>query len=310
MKKAVFVLMLAAAVMLQGCGAERDHGPAAGPEPGRETAEPSMASGLSSNGTAGPSPSSSQPVNGTAGQPPSPSEPIKGTASPSPSPSQPIKSALAPDASLPGQIKQFLSDERIPNGDIYLQDGFVHVNVAGLNEEVEGKFAQQFAGAAYKLHDVAYTIEELLEAQQTLEQEDLYRKLNLYSSGVDVIANRLNVELPEESTLGVKEALEKAVDPGLLHLKVRKLGEPEITGAIERVDAERKRILILEPGQEQPTYWFSINEASKLLDENGKTVSFGSLHAGMEVRIWSTGAIMESLPALGSIRRLEIGAHE
>lgn len=310
MKKAVFVLMLAAAVMLQGCDADRKTGPAAGPEPGSETAGPSMASGLSSNGTAVPSPSSSQPVNGTVGPSPSSSQPVNGTAVPTASSSQPINGALEPDASLPEQIKQFLAEERIPNGDIYLQDGLVHVNVAGLNKEIEGKFAQHFAGAGYKLHDVAYTIEELLEAQNTLEQEDLYRKLNLYSSGVDVIANRLNVELPEESARGVKEALEKAVDPGILHLKVRKLGEPEITGAIERVDAERKRILILEPGEEQPTYWFSINEASKLVDENGKPVSFGSLRAGMEVRIWSTGAIMESLPAQGSIRRLEIGVEE
>lgn len=310
MKKAVYMLVLAAAFIMQGCETNRNPGPSAGPEPGSETAEPSMEPGLRSYGTAGPSASSSQPVNGTAGPSPSPSQPVNGTASLSPPPSQLIKGALAPDASLPQQIKQFLTDERIPNGDIYLQDGFVHVNIAGLNEEVEGKFAERFAGAAYKLHDVAYTIEELLEAQQKLEQHDLYRKLNLYSSGVDVIANRLNVEIPEESAGGVKEALDKAVDPGILHLKVRKLGEPEITGAIERVDAERKRILILEPGQEQPTYWFSLNEASKLVDENGEAVSFSSLRAGMEVRIWSTGAIMESLPAQGSIRRLEVGAQE
>lgn len=204
-------------------------------------------------------------------------------------------------------IRGLLKAEGIPNGDLYLQDDKLHVNIVGLTDEVEQRFAEKFTTGSYTLHDVKYTHQELEAAQKLIVHEQLHEKLNLYGTGIDVIGNRLTVTVPDDSAAAAKLELEQRVDPGMLEYSIMELGEPHVTGEIIEIEAgESRRMLILEPGQEEPTYWFSVNERSELYNTAGESIAFKNLKVGQKVHLWSTGAVNESLPAQASLRRLEL----
>ena len=211
------------------------------------------------------------------------------------------------NSSDPEAIKAFLSAQKIPNGDIYLQDNKVHINIVGLNSEIEQRFAKEFAEGTYELHDVKYTYQELLAAQELLHEQELYQKLNLYGSGVDTIGNKVNITIPDDYAEAAKLEIEKWIDPEMLTYDISELGEPHVVGEIVDIDTEKtKRILILEPGNEEPSYWFSFDEKSEMVDESGAIISFKDLKEGQQVKLWSTGMVLESFPALASVRRLEL----
>lgn len=211
----------------------------------------------------------------------------------------------------PGEIKAFLSSQKIPNGDIYLEDHKVHINIVGLTSEIEQRFTEAFAEGTYVLHDVKYTMQELLAAQDLLNEQKLYQKLNLYSSGVDTIGNKVTITIPSDYAEAAKLEIEKWLDPDMLVYDISELGEPHVIGEIVEIDSERsKRILILEPENEDPSYWFSFNERAEILNEAGATIQFKDLKVGQQVRLWSTGMVLESFPAQASVRRLELAVVE
>lgn len=211
----------------------------------------------------------------------------------------------------PGEIKTFLSTQKIPNGDIYLQDNKVHINIVGLNSEIEKTFAKEFAEGTYELHNVKYTMQELLTAQELLHEQGLYQKLNLYGSSVDTIGNKVSITIPDDYAEAAKLEIEKWIDPDMLTYDISELGEPHVVGQIVEIDTEKaKRILILEPGNENPSYWFSINVKSEMVNEAGESITFSNLKVGQQVKLWSTGMVEESFPAHASVRKLELGGSQ
>lgn len=211
----------------------------------------------------------------------------------------------------PEAVKAFLSAQKIPNGDIYLQDNKVHINIVGLSKQIEHRFAQTFAAGTYELHDVKYSMQELLAAQELLHKQELYQKLNLYGSGVDTIGNKVTITIPSDYAEPAILEIEKWIDPDMLTYDISELGEPHVIGQIVQIDTKQaKRILILEPGMEDPSYWFSINQKSTMFNEAGESISFKDLKVGQQVELWSTGTVNESFPALASVRRLELTAME
>lgn len=211
----------------------------------------------------------------------------------------------------PEEIKAFLSAQKIPNGDIYLEENKVHINIVGLTTEIEQRFAQAFAEGTYALHDVKYTMQELLAAQDLLNEQKLYQKLNLYGSGVDTIGNKVTITIPSDYAEAAKLEIEKWIDPTMLTYDISELGNPHVVGEIVDIDTEKaKRILILEPGNEDPSYWFSFNVKSEMVGQSCEKISFKDLKVGQQVRLWNTGTVMESFPALASIRRLELAPIE
>jgi hypothetical protein len=211
----------------------------------------------------------------------------------------------------PEAVKAFLSAQKIPNGDIYLQDNKVHINIVGLNSQIEQRFAQTFAAGTYELHDVRYSIQELLAAQELLHKQELYQKLNLYGSGVDTIGNKVTITIPSDYAETAMLEIDKWIDPDMLTYDISELGDPHVVGQIVDIDSkQKKRILILEPGMEDPSYWFSFNQKSTMFNEAGESISFKDLKVGQQVELWSTGMVEESFPALASVRRLELTATE
>ncbi|MDQ0194350.1 hypothetical protein [Paenibacillus wynnii] len=208
----------------------------------------------------------------------------------------------------PGEIRTFLSNKGFPNGDIYLQDEKVHVNIVGLNEEIQDVFAERYVADTYVLHNVEYTIHELETSQKLLEEHNLYLKQNVYGSTIDVIGNRLAIIMPDSSETTAKPEIEKLIDPNMLSYNIEKLGQPHVVGEIVEVESidNHLRILILEPGKEEPTYWFSFNDRSELYNEAEKEIHFSDLEKGQQVKLWSTGTVEDSLPALATVRRLEL----
>ncbi len=208
----------------------------------------------------------------------------------------------------PGLARDFLAREGIPNGDIYLgEGGLLHVNIVGLDDAIRERFEEAFPDAAYRLVDVAHTHEELEAAQDALSEHDLHRKLNLYSSSIDVIGNRLEITMPDSSD-GAQAEIERYVDPDLIAYHLEPLGEPQIVGTIHEIDAAQERLLILEDGEEQPTYWVSFYAFSVTGPDADKPMAFGDYRIGQQVRVWTTGMVLESMPAQATVRKLELAS--
>lgn len=212
----------------------------------------------------------------------------------------------------PVQARQLLEDNGIANGDIYLQDGRLFINIVGLDEADAAKalFASVFRPDSYVLVDAVFTHNELLAEQERLSEEGLYQSLNLYGSSVDVINNRVVVTLPDDAEDAAREAFAGQLGSGLVALDVQELGEPHVSGEIVQTEAVdgRFRILILEEGQENPSYWFTFTDASESFDADGAALDPKTLEQGMKVDLWSTGTVLESFPAQATVRRLEVAA--
>lgn len=237
---------------------------------------------------------------------------VTSTASPAAS-SSPVlaQGAVSPSAGQlaadPEKVQLFLTEESIINGDIYLEDNLVHINIVGLDSGIEQRFAEKFTSGTYILHDVKYSSAELEAAQKLLADQDLHKQLNLYGSWVDVRQNKLGVTVPDDYLEAAEQTLNKLINPGMLRFEVQELGEPSVTGTIVEVKSETvDRILILEPGKETPTYWFSFNDRSELYDAAGQKIEFTGLKKGQQVHIWGTGTVLESLPAQATVRRIEL----
>ncbi|MDF9839147.1 MULTISPECIES: DUF3221 domain-containing protein [unclassified Paenibacillus] len=234
-------------------------------------------------------------------------EDVTSTASPAASSSQAVSPSAGQLAADPEKVQLFLTEESILNGDIYLEDNLVHINIVGLDSGLEQRFADKFTSGSYILHDVKYSAAELDAAQKLLADQDLHKQLNLYGSWVDVRENKLGVTVPDDYLEAAEQTLNKLIDPGMLRFEVQELGEPSVTGTIVEVKSETvDRILILEPGKEAPTYWFSFNDRSELYDAAGQKIEFTGLKKGQQVHIWGTGTVLESLPAQATVRRIEL----
>ncbi len=206
----------------------------------------------------------------------------------------------------PGLAREFLAREGIPNGDLYLgEGGLLHLNIVGLDDAIRKRFEDAFPDAAYRLVDVAHTHEELEAAQDALSEHDLHRKLNLYSSSIDVIGNRLEISMPDSSD-GAQAEIERYIDPDLIVYHLEPLGEPQIVGTVHEIDTVQERLLILEQGEEQPTYWVSFYDHSVTGTDADKPVAFGDYRVGQQLRVWTTGMVLESMPMQATVRKLEL----
>lgn len=237
----------------------------------------------------------------------------EGPASPAPSASHAVQEATGNvTGSFPAtaaEVKSYLQAEHIPNGDIYLADGKVHINIVGLTPGIASGFAEEFREGSYELHDVEFTAAELIGLQRELADTGVMAKLNLYGSTVDIIRNRLVIDLPDDALQAAEAELAGHQNADMLVFVPAALGEPHVTGTIVEVETEgreRPAILILEPGQQEPTYWFSFYEYSRLYNGSGDEIAADGLRPGQQVKIWSTGTINTSLPAQGTVRRLEL----
>lgn len=229
-------------------------------------------------------------------------------ASSSPAPAQGAGSPSAgPVAADPEKVQLFLTEESILNGDIYLEDNQIHINIVGLDSGLKQRFAENFTSGSYILHDVKYSAAELEAAQKLLADKDLHNQLNLYGSWIDVKQNKLGITVPDDYLEAAEQTLNKLIDPGMLRFEVQELGEPSVTGTIVEVKPGTVgSILILEPGKEDPTYWFSFNDRSELYDADGQKIESTGLKKGQQVHIWGTGTVLDSLPAQATVRRIEL----
>lgn len=207
----------------------------------------------------------------------------------------------------PAEVRGFLDAQGIVHGDIYLQDGLLYINVVGLNDEVERTLAERYAEGTYRTVDVVYSLKQLEEAQQKLADAGLYRKLNLYATGIDVIHNRVTVQLPDSSESAARVEIAKLIDPDMVEYQIDELSPvPHVVGTIVELDPEARRILVLEDGKTEPSYYFGFSEFSELADSGGEPIAFEDLSKGAKVRVWIGGAVNESMPAQATARRLEL----
>lgn len=223
-----------------------------------------------------------------------------------PAPDSPVSPEEQAAGLSPAAARAFLESEGIPSGDIYLgEGGLLHINIVELNEEIEGRFAEIFSPFEYKLVDVRYTYEELERAQEALITHDLMRKHNIYASAIDVIGNRLEITMPDSSE-GAQAEIEKHIDPGMIAYHIQPLGDTPLAGTIYEIDKTGGRLLILVDGEEEPSYWLSFNEFSMLTDASGAEIGFDAFTEGEKVRVWTAGAVLTSMPAQATARKIEL----
>jgi len=203
----------------------------------------------------------------------------------------------------PDSMNAFLREEKFKNGDIYLEGSVVHVNIVDLTPKIAAAFEATFIPSSYRLHNVRYSIEQLREAQDTLRENELYTKLNLYSSGLDVINNQIKITLPDDAADKIDE-IEKIVDKKLVTYDFVPLGDPQVVGKIVQIDGEQKRILVHEDGQEKPNIWFSFNSFSSLSSEEGQSITFTDFKLEQRVQAWTTGMVLESFPSQAMARKI------
>ncbi|SDW21410.1 DUF3221 domain-containing protein [Paenibacillus sp. CF384] len=207
----------------------------------------------------------------------------------------------------PGEVRGFLQDHQIANGDIYLKDGLLYINLVKPTENGEKLLADRYKSGTYKTVRVTHSIEELQAAQDKLGDQDLFSRLNLYSTSIDVIKNKITISMPDSSEAEAKPEIEKLIDPNLIEYDIQKLSEtPDVVGTISKIDNESHRILVLEEGKTEPSYWFSFNDHSEMVDSTGGSVTFDDLKEKGKVRVWINGAVMDSFPGQAGTRRLEL----
>jgi hypothetical protein len=203
----------------------------------------------------------------------------------------------------PGAVKSFLNAQQIKNGDIYLKDGLTYINIVGLTPEISEAFSERFNPHSYRLVDVKFSIEQLQQAQDALTEHDLYRKVNIYASSVEVIQNRLIIDMPD-SAEARKNEIEAVVDKEMIIYNFQKLGEPQFVGKIAKVDEENNRILISV--NDEPAVWFSFNSFSVIKHKSGEKASFSDFKVGQSIEGWAAGGIATSLPAQAAARQIVI----
>ncbi|SFJ16789.1 hypothetical protein SAMN02799624_03558 [Paenibacillus sp. UNC496MF] len=178
----------------------------------------------------------------------------------------------------PGGVRSFLHDNQIPNGDIYLKDGLLNINLVKPTERGERLLAGRYKTGTYRTVRVTHSIAELQAAQDKLGNPELFGRLNLYSTDIDVIKNKISITMPDSSEADAKPAIEKWIDPRLIDYDIQKLSEkPNVVGSIMKIDNESHRILVLEDGKTEPSYWFSFNKHSEMVDGTGGSITFDDL---------------------------------
>lgn len=206
----------------------------------------------------------------------------------------------------PAEARQFLAEHGIASGDIFLQDGKVYLNIVGLNDSTKRLLADHYLAGTYRTVNVAHSIEELQAAQEKLTS-DVFTQLNLYSSGIDVIRNKITIEMPEESAAQAKQAIEKLIDPDLIIYDIQPLADKDAyVGKIVKLDSGQQRILLLVDGEKEPSIYFRISDRSIVANVAGDKIAFADLKKGQRVRAWAAGGIDDSMPAQAGARKVEL----
>ncbi|MFA9560420.1 hypothetical protein ACERII_24265 [Evansella sp. AB-rgal1] len=198
-------------------------------------------------------------------------------------------------------LRPFLTKHDIAHGDFYLDGNRLVINLVDGTDEIK-EFIEAHWEVAYELDfaGVQFTHEELEGAQELLNEHNLYKEANIYSSWIDVMKNKLFITLPSSSQDKVEE-IEELIDPEMLTIEIQDLGEePDIVGAIVKIDHELERILI------ENEIWFSFDEYSEIVNQGGEALDFDVFEDGMSVEAWHTGAVLHSYPAQGTARKIVV----
>lgn len=206
----------------------------------------------------------------------------------------------------PGELRLFLNKNNIPNGDIYKQEGKIYINLVKGNEEIK-QFIRDYSNLKYELlfSDVKFTHTQLELAQNTIYAQQLHEKVNIYSSSIDVINNRLIINLPSSSEDKL-HLIEDVVHPEMIEYDIQTLEEAHIVGTITDVDAQQGRVLIVNESNHSDEIWFGFDEHSIIVDTHHKALSFEELKIGDKVKAWSTGILLDSMPQQGTARKIKL----
>ncbi|SEO95341.1 DUF3221 domain-containing protein [Paenibacillus sp. OV219] len=202
----------------------------------------------------------------------------------------------------PNGVREFLSEHHIANGDIYLKEGKVYINIVGLNNEVNRLLADRYKAGTYQTVNVTHSIEELQEAQQKLFSLGLFDKLNLYSSELDTLNNRIIITMPDANEAEVRLEIEQSIDPELLSFVIQKADvdvNPGIVGYVTKID--NQSALVVNPTSRK------LNETrTEYYDAIWVSNIPSNIEVGQNVNVWFKGEIATSYPGQGTASKITI----
>ncbi|SFS76999.1 DUF3221 domain-containing protein [Paenibacillus sp. BC26] len=200
----------------------------------------------------------------------------------------------------PNEVRQFLAENHIANGDIYLLEGKVFINIVGMNDEKGRLLANRYKAGTYRTVSVAHSIEELQAVQQKLMDLDLYSKLNLDSSGLDTINNRIVITMPDTNEEQVKLEIQQYINPDLLSFVIQKESvDPELVGYVTKI--ENQRALVVTPISRK------VNETrEEFYDAVWVSNMPPNIKVGQNVQVWFKGSIAASYPGQGGASKVTI----
>lgn len=200
----------------------------------------------------------------------------------------------------PNEVRQFLAENHIANGDIYLNDGKVYINIVGMNDEIRRLLANRYKAGTYRTVNVAHSIEELQAVQQKLRDLDLYSKLNLDSSELDTMNNRIVITMPDTNEKQAKLEIQQYINPDLLSFVIQKESvNPEFVGYVTKI--ENQRALVVNPISRK------INETrEEFYDAIWVSNMPPNIEVGQNVQVWFQGSIATSYPGQGGASKVTI----
>jgi hypothetical protein len=204
----------------------------------------------------------------------------------------------------PGELRLFLQENKIPNGDFYLKDGKFVINLVNGN----GENKQLIRGHSelpneLQFEEVQFTHDQLENAQKLLIEEEFHQVLNIYSSSIDVMNNKLIISLPSSSEDKIS-IIEEVINPELIDFQIQSLGEADILGKVIKINLDNESILIESQPDKEFQIWFSFDNHSVITNKNNEEVLFDDLKVGDLVEGWHTGNVLHSNPQQTTARKV------
>jgi hypothetical protein len=190
---------------------------------------------------------------------------------------------------------------------ILIQEEYLNEDIAAnllafaeKNGKTDSKFLIELKPAKHSYHTLDTIMNKLNDSHQDLFVTDR----RVLSFGMNEMENRIDLHVSTKADLNLELLHEiTAGDESIIHITEGILSsvddngiptdEPYIIGKIMKLDKESRRILV------EDQIYFTIDDVTIIKDSDGHPIEEASLQVGDEVKVWTDGAILESLPAQG-----------
>lgn len=201
----------------------------------------------------------------------------------------------------------YLEHEPTPHLIVLIQQDHLNQVVVEQLKDYSNQYRDGDPNYVIKLKPATYsylTLEAVTDQLSRKKEELTKHHGKVLSYGINEIDNRVDVHVSKKADLN-QEILNELTegDSSIIYVTEGVTGnvdqhgipleKPYIVGTIMELNEETRTWLI------DDQIYFSIDDGTLLLDEQGSPLEETDFHVGDQVKAWADGAILESLPAQG-----------